>query len=64
MLKGGFGQQVLSYVSNAGLPVKVRNIGLPDDYVEHGNVEVLRAEVGLEKNKIVTQILAEYPAVQ
>lgn len=59
VLTGGFGQQVLNYVSRAELSVRVLNIGIPDDYVEHGNVEVLRAEVGLEKNKIVEQILAE-----
>lgn len=59
VLTGGFGQQVLDYVSRAELQVRVLNIGIPDDYVEHGNVEVLRAEVGLEKNKIVEQILAD-----
>lgn len=64
VLTGGYGQQVLSYVSRAKLPVKVRNFGIPDDYVEHGNVEVLRAEVGLEKNKIVKQIIADYVTMQ
>lgn len=63
VLTGGFGQQVLDYVSRAELPVRVLNVGIPDDYVEHGNVEVLRAEVGLEKNKIVEQILADDPII-
>ena len=63
VLTGGFGQQVLDYVSQAELPVRVLNVGIPDDYVEHGNVEVLRAEVGLEKNKIVEQILADDPII-
>lgn len=60
VLTGGFGQQVLDYVSRAMLPVKVRNIGISDDYVEHGNADVLRAEVGLEKNAIVKQIITDY----
>lgn len=60
VLTGGFGQQVLEYVSRAKLPVRVRNIGISDDYVEHGNVDVLRAEVGLEKSTVVKQIITDY----
>ena len=40
--------------------MKVRNIGISDDYVEHGNVEVLRHEVGLDRDDIVKQVLADY----
>ena len=34
--------------------------GIPDDYVEHGNVDVLRKEVGLEKTNIVEKIITDY----
>lgn len=44
VLSGGFGEQVLHYVSRAKLDVGVRCIGIPDDYVEHGNVDLLRRE--------------------
>lgn len=64
MLSGGFGQQVLDYTERAKLPVYVRNFGIPDDYVEHGNVEVLRREAGLEKNAIVKQIITDYTTVR
>ena len=60
MLTGGYGSQILDYVSRAKLNVKVRNIGISDDYVEHGNVEVLRHEVGLDRDDIVKQVLADY----
>ena len=60
MLTGGYGFQILDYVSRAKLNVKVRNIGISDDYVEHGNVEVLRHEVGLDRDDIVKQVLADY----
>lgn len=63
VLTGGFGQQVLDYVSRAKLPMRVRNIGISDDYVEHGNVDVLRAEVGLDKNVIVKQIITDYVTI-
>ena len=48
VLAGGFGEQVVQYVMQSGEKTRVRTIGISDDYVEHGNVEVLRKEVGLE----------------
>ncbi len=60
VVSGGFGEQVLQYVSRAKLGVQVRCIGIPDDYVEHGNVEVLQKEVGLDARTIVRQIIADY----
>lgn len=63
VLSGGFGEQVLHYVSRAKLDVGVRCIGIPDDYVEHGNVELLRREVGLDAETIVKQIIADYVTI-
>ena len=60
VLTGGFGEQVMDYVSRAKLNVYVRNMGISDDYVEHGNVEVLRREVGLDCDAIVKQATADY----
>lgn len=60
VLTGGYGEQVLSYVSKAHLDVHVLNIGISDDYVEHGNVEVLRHEVGLDCESIVKKVITEY----
>lgn len=42
MLTGGFGEQVEDFVMREIIPLKVRTIGISDDYVEHGNVDVLR----------------------
>lgn len=42
ILTGGFGEQVLDYISKEGLRVRVKNFGISDDYVEHGNVDLLR----------------------
>lgn len=63
VLSGGFGEQVLHYVSIAKLDVGVRCIGIPDDYVEHGNVDLLRREVGLDAETIVKQIIADYVTI-
>lgn len=60
VLTGGFGEQVMDYVSRAALDVYVRNIGIPDEYVEHGNVEVLRKETGLDRETVVKQVVTDY----
>ncbi len=60
VLTGGFGEQVMEYVSRASLGVHVRNIGITDDYVEHGNVELLRKEVGLDCDAVVKQVVTDY----
>lgn len=60
VITGGFGEQVMEYVSDAKLPLYVRNIGLPDDYIEHGNVEILRKEAGLDCERIANQAVEEY----
>ena len=60
VITGGFGEQVMDYVSRAALDVQVRNIGISDEYVEHGNVEVLRKEVGLDRDTIAKQAVSDY----
>ena len=60
VLTGGFGEQVLREVQKRWLPLHVLNIGLPDEYIEHGNVEVLRKETGLDPDTITKQILTTY----
>ena len=60
ILTGGFGEQVLCQVQKRRLPLHVLNIGLPDEYIEHGNVEVLRKETGLDPDTITKQILTTY----
>ena len=61
VLAGGFGEHVLEYTENNDLNVKVWNVAISDDYVEHGNVEVLRKEVGLGADAIFRQITDIYP---
>lgn len=63
VLAGGFGSQVLSFVSEAKLPLHICNIGIPDEFVEQGNVDVLRREIRLEKTAIVQRIIDEYAKI-
>lgn len=57
---GGFGEAVLDYFNQIGSRVKVLNITLPDDYVEHGNVDMLKQEVGIDADSVEKKILAAY----
>ena len=55
---GAFGEKVVDYVCQKGLNIKVLPVSLPDAYIEHGNVDLLRKEVGVDAESIVAKILA------
>lgn len=54
---GGFGEKVRAYLDLTGMAVGLLNITIPDEYVEHGNVEILRREVGIDADTIEKKIL-------
>jgi 1-deoxy-D-xylulose-5-phosphate synthase len=47
VLSGGFGSAVLEELELAGMTVPVVRIGWPDQFIEHGKVDELRARYGL-----------------
>lgn len=57
---GGYGEKVRAYVDETGALSQVLNIAIPDEYVEHGNVELLKREIGIDADSIVTKILTRY----
>lgn len=59
---GGFGEKVLEYYNETGADVQVLQIALPDDYIEHGNVDVLKQETCIDAESIFKQIVARYQA--
>jgi 1-deoxy-D-xylulose-5-phosphate synthase len=59
-LAGGFGSAVLSLLSSiAG--VRALRIGIPDEFVEHGSQELLRANYSLNAEGIAQRILSFFP---
>lgn len=56
---GGFGEKTLHYVNQNKITGRLLGIALPDEYVEHGNVDVLKKEVGIDAGTITEQILKE-----
>ena len=57
---GGYGERVAQLVSDKHLDVKVLTLALPDNYIEHGSVDVLRREVSMNAESMAKQIIAEY----
>jgi 1-deoxy-D-xylulose-5-phosphate synthase len=52
--QGGLSSAVLELFNDHGLTnVCVKRMGLPDQFVEHGPVEVLRAKHGLDRDGIL-----------
>ena len=58
VLQGGFGLAASSYLYRHYPGIRVINISLPDAYVEHGNVSVLRSGLGIDSDSIVEKLLA------
>ena len=59
VLQGGFGLPVTAYIHEHYPQVKVLNISLPDAYVEHGNVSVLREGLGIDSDSIIRKLKTE-----
>ena len=57
---GGFGERVLEYVSRKGYDVKVLILALPDKYIEHGNIDVLRRQTGIDSQSMTERIIKTY----
>ncbi|MCC8060395.1 MAG: 1-deoxy-D-xylulose-5-phosphate synthase [Clostridiales bacterium] len=60
VLQGGFGLQVTAYMNEHYPQVKVLNIALPDAYVEHGNVSLLRESLGIDSDSIIRRMRETY----
>ena len=57
---GACSQRVLECVSSGNLPVRILSCSLPDQYVEHGSVDVLRRETGTDEESLTRRIIETY----
>ena len=61
VINGGFGEHITEFYNQSETDeIHILNIAIPDEYVEHGNLEILRKEVGLDPDTIVKRTIAEY----
>lgn len=56
VLNGGFGEIVTRFINGLDYQGKILNIGVPNFYLEHGAVELLRKECGLDAESIVKKV--------
>jgi 1-deoxy-D-xylulose-5-phosphate synthase len=54
---GGFGSAVIEALEEMGCPVPVVRIGWPDQFIEHGKIDDLRAKYGLSVEAAHAQVL-------
>lgn len=53
---GGYGEKVLKCINDADVTVEYLQVALPDAYIEHGNVEKLKSEIGMDADSICRKI--------
>ena len=56
VLSGGFGEKVCNYMKEKSYQNKLIMVSIPDDYVEHGNVDELRKEIHIDADSIIAKI--------
>ena len=64
VISGGFGEHVLRFYNENDDLVSVLNIAIPDEYVEHGNVDILRHEVGIDADTIVERTIERIKQIE
>lgn len=58
VVQGGFGSAVLEYLSEMDIDgLKIKMLGLPDKFIEHGPQNLLRKILGLDAEKITKEAL-------
>jgi 1-deoxy-D-xylulose-5-phosphate synthase len=61
-LSGGFGNSVVDLLQKSGISnIRVKSIGIPDEFVEQGTQAILRSKYGLDTEGIVKQVLELFP---
>jgi 1-deoxy-D-xylulose-5-phosphate synthase len=58
VLHNGFGCSVIEHLNDAGIQTPVVRIGWPDQFIEHGAVDILRKKHGVTVGATVEKILA------
>lgn len=54
--RGGYGLEVTACIHQCHPETHVLNIALPDAYVEHGNVSLLRESLGIDSTSVIRKI--------
>jgi 1-deoxy-D-xylulose-5-phosphate synthase len=64
VLRGGFGSAVLEELSNLSISTPVVRIGWPDQFIEHGKIDPLRAKYGITADAAIEKLRPVLAATQ
>jgi 1-deoxy-D-xylulose-5-phosphate synthase len=59
-IQGGAGSACLEVLSNKNVQIETLQLGLPDEYVEHGDVNLLLDHYGLSAQKIKQSVISRF----
>lgn len=59
-IQGGAGSACLEVLSNKNIQIETLQLGLPDEYVEHGDVNLLLDHYGLSAQKIKQSVISRF----
>ncbi len=57
---GGFGQRLSALLQKKGIGTPVEVVAIPDCFVEHGAVDVLKEKLGMDESSVAGRALAAY----
>jgi len=63
VISGGLGEHVAAFVKEEDLDMKVHIVAIPNAYVEHGSVEQLKADIGIDENSIFERVMSLYKEI-
>lgn len=56
VLAGGFGSAVLEYANDQAATNPIKRMGIPDHFIEHGDVNELLAEIGMTAQQLMIDV--------
>ncbi len=56
VINGGIGVQIADYIQNKYKNIKIMHVGIEDKYVEHGDVSLLRKDLGLDSDSVYRRL--------
>jgi len=57
VITGGLGESILQFMNENDINTNIINVALPDEYVEHGSVDILKKSCAIDADSIVNKIV-------
>lgn len=52
VVTGGFGSVIASFAESNGYNIKMKVLGVPDEFIEHGTIQQLQQYCGIDVNSL------------